>query len=433
MTKLPDKKYTIEDIERIFIRRPSDGGDPGALQYSREPTATRLSGEDQCTSSLPAPGIDDDAPMIDMSNESGVQMVSEAVASQRDHEPHQEIEGEDLMELDSIPPAAETSSSTTAFVVDTNFIISHLDILESLRSSSSQFNHQIIIPRTVIHELDGLKNSNHSSSQVTSKGAISALARKANDWIYSNLANVAQDVMGQRLNQRLDYESRKDDSILDCCLFFKERLHRFVILMSNDKNLCMKALTEGVLTVSFRRGMSADSIAQKAYEEKAFSFSPNEHAACHKEAASHPSKQVGAAVQSSSFEKIALTIRREIESLVLSAIDFVMRAEYGDDLDLTDYNEQKLTDLKSGCHYIFKFWLSVFAEYFSTGDTRKQDWKNVPSNLVSTPSTVSDLEKFVQYWVFALHCLYKKRDDQQKNALQILSRRWSNGVRSGVL
>ncbi|CAR22228.1 mRNA-processing endoribonuclease [Lachancea thermotolerans CBS 6340] len=433
MPKFPDQKYTIEDIERVLIGHPSRAEKPIALQAAHGRRAARQNAKDQEIGSLSPLETDEDAVMIDMSGESGVQMVSEAVAHQREHEPHQATQEEDLMELDSIPPAVEVSSSTTAFVVDTNFIISHLDILESLRSSSFQFNHQIIIPRTVIHELDGLKNPNHSSVQGTSKEAISVLARKANNWIYSNLANVAHGVVGQRLNQRLDYESRKDDSILDCCLFFKERLRRFVILLSNDKNLCLKALTEGILTVSFRKGMSADSIAQKAYAERGVPLNSGEHAVYHDRAASTSSSHASTEIQPSSFEKVALTIKNEIESLVLSAVDFVMRAEYGDDLYLTDYNDKKLTDLKSCSHYIFKFWLSVFAEYFSTGDIRRQDWKSVPSYLISTPSTASELEKFVQYWIFALCCLYKKRDDQQKNALKILSRRWSKGVSSGVL
>lgn len=56
-------------------------------------------------------------------------------------------------------PLLNPPTLKTAFVVDTNFIISHLNTLEKLRSLSSTYHHLIIVPTTVIQELDGLKRA----------------------------------------------------------------------------------------------------------------------------------------------------------------------------------------------------------------------------------------------------------------------------------
>ena len=157
-------------------------------------------------------------------------------------------------------------------VVDTNFILSHLNIVNGLQDVANNYGLQIIIPITVMKELDGLKNSsriaNEASSERISNQSVGHLARWANDWIYSALAKNSSVVRGQKLRQRLDKSTTKDDAILDCCLYFKENYQKsLVVLLSNDKNFCLKALSNDILTVSYRKDMNVDIIANTIYTE----------------------------------------------------------------------------------------------------------------------------------------------------------------------
>ena len=75
------------------------------------------------------------------------------------------------------------------------------------------------------------------------------------------------------MSQRISKDLVKDDAIFDCCLYFKKTYPQsLVILLSNDKNLCAKALSNDVLTVSFRENMSGRLIANTIYEENVERF-----------------------------------------------------------------------------------------------------------------------------------------------------------------
>ena len=72
-------------------------------------------------------------------------------------------------------------------VIDTNFILSHLYLLNELQSFHGKYNniYRIIIPRQVIQELDGLK----SSAKVQEGIEIGQLSRSAIDWCYKFMHN----------------------------------------------------------------------------------------------------------------------------------------------------------------------------------------------------------------------------------------------------
>lgn len=157
------------------------------------------------------------------------------------------------------PPPA-----TLFLVVDTNFIISHLDIVNQLLRLAPSYGLKIIIPITVMKELDGLKNS----TKTDLGESIGKLARWANNWIYLMLAESNQSVRGQKLTEKLDSNTYQDDLILDCCLYIqKHNKKSIVVLLSNDKNFCLKALANDILTVSYRKSMSAELIATTVYSE----------------------------------------------------------------------------------------------------------------------------------------------------------------------
>jgi hypothetical protein len=131
------------------------------------------------------------------------------------------------------------------------------DLLLLLKSQSQI---QVIVPYMVVRELDGLKSFSGPTSDPSrssdSKQLISDCARQAISLLYTNLQSGNSGIHGQTMTETTRQGSSSngspDDSILDCCLFWKEKhtLQASVILLSNDKNLCVKALVHSIKTVS---------------------------------------------------------------------------------------------------------------------------------------------------------------------------------------
>ncbi|SJM82673.1 related to Transcriptional protein SWT1 [Zygosaccharomyces bailii] len=398
-------KYTVQDIEKLWeYESVQDKNEPLLLEENKHVENKH----------------DEDLPMLDMDDES-VERVSNYLSDRRisDSFKCQAAPFRTKEQVDSCFPMMVPTRLSTMFVVDTNFVISHLSTLEVLRRLASQFHHQIIIPSTVMQELDGLKMS---SSKVLvrdehgKKRQIASLARCANDWIYRNLANLDSGIMGQKLRQTLDTTRVKDDAILDCCLYFKEKLKCFVILMSNDKNLCLKALTEQVLTVSFRKGMSAQLIASKAYEENVAIFGVENAKQQTAYAGPHPATE---------FHELTSMIYNEVHETVVDAVDFEMREQYGEEICFVDYDRNELDTFTELCRCIVKFWVSVFCQTFKNF-LKKADWQNLPSNLTEVPTTTSDVVAFVKFWGEVLNLLFRRRSNEENERLNSLNRRWTD-------
>ncbi|CAI4065057.1 hypothetical protein SUVZ_08G2020 [Saccharomyces uvarum] len=412
----PHGKYTVQDIDNI-IASTSEGivaVQPSVISASR--------GHDE----------DGDMPMFDLNDETDVEMISKYVSNQRGLDVHSITHS--MQQIDDSIPLLNPTTLKTVFVVDTNFIISHLNTLENVRSLSSTYHHLIVVPSTVIQELDGLKkNSDVIKDGDTDKEqgrTIGALARWGNEWIYKNLANLDSGLMGQKLKQRLNPDCLKDDSILDCCLYFKEVLNCFVILLSNDKNLCTKALTEDLLTVSFRKGMDANLIASKAYEENQLRFgsSPSPIVVTHHHDIVIPSHSPNPETNSLPLDELLHNIFEQVKDTIFFAIDHALRKEYGEDIEFIDYNPDKLTTIANASHYINTFWISVFSDFFKHSKIKKNDWKSLPNILVSKPTSLNDLKTFEQFWENVLNFLFTKFTDEQKQLLEEQIHRWQASI-----
>lgn len=402
-----DSKYTVADIDKLYQPASSQ---PPQMQVSSALPA--LSHEDNYE--------DDDLPMLDMDYES-VEVVSNYLSNLRSSEvmePDEISLPRSREQIDSSFPMMVPPRLRTVFVVDTNFVISHLSTLKALRTLALRFHHQIIIPTTVMQELDGLKMSSQKISVKDEHGGerqVTYLARSANDWIYRNLANLDSGLMGQKLRQTIDSSRIKDDAILDCCLYFKEKLECFVILMSNDKNLCLKALTEQILTVSFRKGMSAQLIASKAYEENLSRFGTHDPSQQIAYTNSHPALQ---------FHELMSMIYNEVHDTLIEAIDYAMKQEYGDELELIDYSKDDLVNLTDISQCISQFWISVFGQLFQKSRMEQSNWRSLPSFILEVPCTSRELTPFINFWEEVLNCLFMKRGDQDFERLDSLIRRW---------
>jgi rRNA-processing protein FCF1 len=131
-------------------------------------------------------------------------------------------------------------------VLDTNILISSLTYIEELRDTNFKVLGfpVLVIPWQVLQELDVLKD--HRGSTISS--SLAAGARRAVSFLHSNLISEHPRIIGQpaldSVPEALKIEV-PDDAILQCCFQVAQRTYR-VIILSNDKNLCNKAIVDGI-------------------------------------------------------------------------------------------------------------------------------------------------------------------------------------------
>ncbi|ODV79092.1 uncharacterized protein CANTADRAFT_52088 [Suhomyces tanzawaensis NRRL Y-17324] len=324
-------------------------------------------------------------------------------------------------------------------IIDTNFILSHLNIVNELATLASKYRLKLVVPIAVMKELDGLKNStkaaNESDSRLSGR-SIGHLARWANDWIYAGLASKSTVIIGQKMNQRIDRATVQDEAILDCCLWYQQNYSsNLVVLLSNDKNLCLKALTNNTLTVSYRPSMTGELIGNVIYTENVQRY--GEALSVHQPVpstidASAVSSVIKSTVTTSPAEESLLhqacsTIYDEVQKLTLSVVHRCMESSYGDDLDLLrDYDKNAIVNLHDCSQVFIRFWMVVFQQYLGHGDKpfEQMGLKRVPK-WVDVPQTAGDLREFVNFWSEILRALYAgEMDDSQNQALSLLIERW---------
>ncbi|XP_078263725.1 uncharacterized protein swt1 isoform X2 [Rhinoraja longicauda] len=132
-------------------------------------------------------------------------------------------------------------------VLDTNIFISHLNFIANLKDHgvSGVGFPILVIPWVVLQELDFLKNEKMS-------GSVNRKAIPAVRFVYSCLKSGHPHVWGQSMQKAAEKfcglrEENNDDRVLQCCLQYQQ-LHpcAHVVLCSDDKNLCSKALVSSV-------------------------------------------------------------------------------------------------------------------------------------------------------------------------------------------
>jgi hypothetical protein len=139
----------------------------------------------------------------------------------------------------------------SVIVLDTNELILNLDRISSLFA----FDYfTLVVPVTVINELDHLKmNSRDKSLRIKAQAAISYLYSQTQGtsglpWIKlqrrDQVFNVPHGGAG------MGYEESNDDRIVDCALFQKETLKMDTLLLTEDKNMSLKACCNSLTTMS---------------------------------------------------------------------------------------------------------------------------------------------------------------------------------------
>jgi len=414
----------------------------------------------------------DDIDMIDVDDESDLSQITNITRRQRYGQEcvNQQTRTtfdvpNSIREQDSLlSPGNTLNNSGIYLVIDTNFILSHLHLLNELQLLHEKYNniYRIIIPRQVIQELDGLKNSEKVQEGIE----IGQLSRSAIDWCYKLMHYADPIVKGQKIYERLNREAIKDDSILDCCLYLQMKCPRsLVILMSNDKNLCVKALSNDILTISYRRGMTAELIASRVVQEYGFHLSSdagethsdmlnisntntreynepqnnfesdNDHIpddSMSLDETENPSinesSNTEQTTQKRALDDVCLDIFNQVRVLVFEAIDFAVKKAFGSDADMIGYDYSKLHTLKNAAYMIKDLSLSTFADYFPTRTTFSplnilNDTTNV-KRLSSLPTTEESLKEFKEFWIGFLVPIYKKREAKLQSDLNSIINVW---------
>ncbi|RIA80601.1 PIN domain-containing protein [Glomus cerebriforme] len=156
-------------------------------------------------------------------------------------------------------------------VVDTNFLISHLAFLKTLIFEHAK-KHKllIIIPWIVLQELDGLKSALWKDKSSSSQHEVGNLAQTAIKFLHNCLINKEEGLRGQKIDERIETAENNDDKILDCCRYFQMVSQYPIILLSNDKNLCVKAMVHDIITASYQKSKGLDSILEKILSKEKF-------------------------------------------------------------------------------------------------------------------------------------------------------------------
>uniref|UniRef100_A0A8D0GEM2 Transcriptional protein SWT1 n=1 Tax=Sphenodon punctatus TaxID=8508 RepID=A0A8D0GEM2_SPHPU len=157
----------------------------------------------------------------------------------------------DLSEDNANVSAEISSDLNMLIVIDTNIMISHLQFIKTLKNAEIPGigKLSLIIPWVVLQELDNLK-----------KGKILEHIRHkvipAVHFIYTCLKNQDPNLWGQSMQlaaQKIYGMSHEnnDDRVLQCCLQYQNLFPQTaIILCTDDKNLCNKALVSEVKALS---------------------------------------------------------------------------------------------------------------------------------------------------------------------------------------
>ena len=149
----------------------------------------------------------------------------------------QAMEVEEDRSEDHSPLAAPGSGMVA--VIDTNVFISSLPVVTSLLETD---HVTVLVPWMVVQELDSLKVSERSDTAVRARAAV----RRLNCLLQARPGNLVTQTASQSRAVAAKFQSKSpDDRILATCMDAMENGMK-IFLVSNDVNLCNKALINGV-------------------------------------------------------------------------------------------------------------------------------------------------------------------------------------------
>ncbi|CAB76224.2 RNA endoribonuclease involved in mRNP quality control Swt1 [Schizosaccharomyces pombe] len=223
---------------------------------------------------------------MEIDDQAGIDFVTESINSERarnrwstSHIPSlSEINPSSFQSPSPSPFASSTSLASKParyskplglFVLDTNFLLSHLSLCQNLIEFLTARCPRLVVvlPWTVLQELDGLKSESSSTCGY--------LARQAHNFLLQCFRSNVSSLRGQKVHEHCSSTEKGDDAILDCCIYYQEEKLIPAVLLSDDKNLSIKAAVHHIQSLSFSKGLEAASIVQTSFPSAFSSNSEN--------------------------------------------------------------------------------------------------------------------------------------------------------------
>ncbi|KAL1117347.1 hypothetical protein AAG570_004673 [Ranatra chinensis] len=225
---------------------------------SPQQPSTSNSGESSTQIDVNLSGVEDEAMDWEPLSEEHLMTELQTVRYNLVVEDHYSVNGFNFSKcMTSVDERHETSTDSVLYVViDTNVLISNLPLVDSLLTEKvGDFKPIIAIPWQVLKELDYLKEGNVGSSD-KSAGQVKTVAKSARAATAFLLENSESIYCQSQKDSQMDNDyfdvEVPDDNIIKCCMKIQKKGH-CVVLLSNDRNLCLKCTTTDVLGVSEQR------------------------------------------------------------------------------------------------------------------------------------------------------------------------------------
>jgi rRNA-processing protein FCF1 len=183
--------------------------------------------------------------------------------------PLSELEAVKPMDYDAITRPLDVHNIHIVVILDTNVLLSHFSLLErtfqellAAESDSTQecqvFEIMALVPWVVLNELDHFKSleDHQGSSARYALKRIKILATKRDSFLHLQNGSQHQQVVDRITLPSQKQSLRNDDFILQTCLSFsrglvmnQEGLKPFVLLISNDQGLQVRATANGIACI----------------------------------------------------------------------------------------------------------------------------------------------------------------------------------------
>lgn len=325
----------------------------------------------------------------------------------------------------TMPPPPPVNVGALYLVVDTNILLHNLELVNQLVDLAPRANITIIIPVAVVKELDGLK-------QMARKQSTKLLAQKAITWYFELFSANCPYIRGQKHHEVIDELTHNDDAILDCCLYLKQHHpNDLVVLMSNDKNLCAKALIEPVPTVTVVPKMTAISIAEMIYNERQLMGAGVPQVRDQVRDIEMTDALVAPLFNLAPVtDDIPSVVYQGLEQVAIELVDQAIIKCYGSRELTPEYTRP--TTLEEAAKLLIRFWFTVFEEIFEKVHSRKFDpfqakGRNNRGELINTEIPLpAELPNFVNFWKKLLVPIHDDNMEEYRNlVVKDYFKRWT--------
>lgn len=284
-----------------------------------------------------------------------------------------------LTEMVSADTQLNSSHSKGLFIViDTNVLIDHLNFISDLRDSHIPAHGKpvLVFPWVVMQELDYLKTGKTASASMSLSTA--KKARESVKYLFHCLQSSHPRIMGQtptqaRLASREFVAESNDDRVLQCCLQCQNNYQDcLVVLLSNDKNLCNKAVIMGIKSFTQQNILSAlpalGGIVRSPIENDRKADKPRNHNSNRRQPvetwnqSQTPAKPVEN--DANSLDDVYCKVKSLIKESLSIILEREMKAVY-DDIWLTIVFKKPPWTLKDVLECIKKHWIAVFGQIYN--------------------------------------------------------------------